>query len=110
MVQLESEDAPKKASSVSTPPAKATAAAAPHAHGTGLDSATVLKKMSGMKPEQMPAMLGLMTGMYDSWKDKIGEANKKEHDQKEAYEKTIADLEKKKKQFSDSKDAMATYN
>merc|ERR1719271_354300 len=66
--------------------------------------------MAALKPEQMPAMLGLLSGMYDSWKDKIGEANKHEQEQKKAYEKTIKDLEAKKAAYKDSKDAQATYD
>merc|ERR1719174_872279 len=58
----------------------------------------------------MPAMLGLLTGMYDSWKDKIGDANKKEQEQKKAFEKNMKDLEAKKALHKDSKDAMDTYD
>jgi hypothetical protein len=84
--------------------------AAPKAHKKGIDAAAAVKQMAKLKPEQMPAMLGLITGMYDSWKDKIGEANKHEQEQKKAFEKTVSDLEAKKAMYKDSKDAIATYD
>merc|ERR1719426_490699 len=64
-----------------------------------------MNKMKGLNP----AMLGLLTGMYDSWKEKIGEANKKETEQKKAFDKTIQDLEAKKATYKD-KDAQDTYD
>jgi hypothetical protein len=102
LVQLTAESHPASA-------AKPASASKP-AHHKDLDAATAVKEMDKLKPSQMPAMLGLLTGMYDSWKDKIGEANKKEHDQKTAYEKTIKDLEAKKAVNKDNKDAQATYD
>merc|ERR1740133_510544 len=55
-------------------------------------------------------MLGLLDGMYENWKEKIGEANKKEHEQKLSFDKTIADLEVKKAKSKDSKDGAETYD
>merc|ERR1740133_405307 len=55
-------------------------------------------------------MLGLLDGMYENWKEKIGEANKKEHEQKVSFDKTIADLEVKKAKSKDSKDGAETYD
>merc|ERR1719163_1746237 len=48
--------------------------------------------------------------MYDNWKEKIGEANKHEHEQKVVFDKTIKDLEAKKAAMKDSKDAVDTYD
>jgi hypothetical protein len=106
LVQLDSEldaTSPSK-------PVKAAASAKPAPHKKGIDATTAMHEMAKMKPEQMPAMLGLLTGMYDSWKDKISEANKKEKEQKESYEKTVKDLEAKKEQFKGNKEAIATYD
>lgn len=92
-------------------PVKAAASAKPEPHRKkGIDATTAVKEMANMKPNQMPAMLGLLTGMYDSWKDKISEANKKEKEQKESFEKTVSDLEAKKAQFKGNKEAIATYD
>jgi hypothetical protein len=85
-------------------------AAKPSPHSKGIDAATAVKEMNKLKPSQMPAMMSLLTGMYDSWKEKIGEANKKEHQQKTVFDKTIKDLEAKKAMYKDSKDATATYD
>jgi len=86
-------------------PAKKTAP-----HKKGMDATTAVKEMNKLKPGQMAPMLGLLTGMYDSWKEKIGEANKHEQEQKKAYDTTIKDLEGKKAQFKGSKDAQDTYD
>jgi len=118
LVQLDSElDAaspsqPVKAAASAKPsqPVKAAASAKPAPHKKGIDATTAMHEMAKMKPEQMPAMLGLLTGMYDSWKDKISESNKKEKEQKESYEKTVKDLEAKKDQFKGNKEAIATYD
>jgi len=59
--------------------------------------------------QQMPAMVNMLKGMYDTWKEKIGQANKREKEQKAAFDATIQDLEKKKQQLSD-KGATDTYN
>lgn len=116
LMQVAAEDremsAPPFAKAVAAPQpstAKATKQTA-HKKKAGIDAATAVKEMDKLKPAQMPAMLGLLTGMYDSWKEKIGEANKKEHDQKTIFDKTIKDLEVKKAMYKDSKDAMDTYN
>jgi len=76
----------------------------------GMDATTAVKEMNKLKPGQMAPMLGLLTGMYDSWKEKIGEANTHEQEQKKAYDTTIKDLEGKKAQFKGSKDAQDTYD
>jgi len=89
---------------------KAKPAVANSPHKKRMDAATAVKEMAKLKPAQMPAMLGLLTGMYDSWKDKIGDANKKEQEQKKAFEKNMKDLEAKKALHKDSKDAMDTYD
>lgn len=104
LVQLTSELSSTNSSQAPPSPVK------PVVHKKGIDAATAVKEMAGLKPAQMPAMLGLLTGMYDSWKDKIGEANKKEHKDKTAYEQTIKDLEAKKAMYKDSKDATSTYD
>merc|ERR1719272_2812463 len=59
---------------------------------------------------QMPAMLGLVEGMYDAWKDKIGVANKAEQKAKKTFDSTIQGLESKKKACGKDKDAMETYD
>jgi len=79
-------------------------------HKKGMDATTAVKEMAKLKPGQMTPMLGLLTGMYDSWKEKIGDANKREHEQKTAFDKTIKDLEAKKAANKDSKDAQDTYD
>jgi hypothetical protein len=79
-------------------------------HKKGMDAMTAVKEMDKLKPGQMTPMLGLLTGMYDSWKEKIGECNKREKDQKTVFEKTIQDLEKKKAADHGSKDANDTYD
>jgi len=77
-------------------------------HKKGIDATTAVSQMNKMKGLN-PAMLGLLTGMYDSWKEKIGEANKKETEQKKAFDKTIKDLDAKKAMYKD-KDAQDTYD
>jgi len=74
----------------------------------GIDAATAVKEMDGLKLGA--PMLGLLDGMYENWKEKIGEANKKEHEQKVSFDKTIADLEVKKAKSKDSKDGAETYD
>jgi len=59
---------------------------------------------------QMPMMLKLLTGMYDTWKDKIGQANKHEQQQKKAFDQQIKELEDKKKQAHGNSEAIATYD
>lgn len=98
LVQLTSETAPQAHAGDKAPAHKK------------IDATTAVQEMAKLKPNQMAPMLGLLTGMYDSWKDKIGEANKHEAEQKKEYEKTIAGLEKKKAQYKDNKDAQATYD
>jgi len=80
----------------------------------GIDATTAVKEMNNLKGGLQatgPAMLGLLTGMYDSWKEKIGEANKREHEQKAEFDKTIKGLEAKKAMYkSNDTDAIATYD
>jgi len=107
LVQLQSE--------LSTAPVAAAAVAAkPKVQKKkSMDATTALKamdKMDKLSPGQMAPMLGLLGGMYDSWKEKIGEANKHEQDQKAVFEKTISDLEAKKTKADGSKGALDTYD
>jgi len=60
-------------------------------------------------PEQMPAMVEMLKGMYDTWKEKIGQANKREKEQKRAFDITIQELEQQKQKLKD-KGATDTYN
>jgi hypothetical protein len=54
---------------------------------------------------EMPLMLGMMKGMYDDWKQKVGEANQAEKDQKADLAKTLKDLDLKLKEHRlDQKD------
>lgn len=105
LVQIDSELSTKPAAAAAN-----TAASKPTLRKKGIDATTAVKEMAKLKPSQMPAMLGLLTGMIDSWKDKIGEANKKEQEQKKAYEETLKDMEAKKAAANGNKDAMATYD
>lgn len=83
-------------------------------HKKGIDATTAVKEMGNLKGGLQatgPAMLGLLTGMYDSWKEKIGEANKREHEQKAEFDKTIKGLEAKKALYkANDTDAIATYD
>lgn len=81
------------------------------------DAAEAMKQMAVLGPKNFPAMAELMHGMYDTWKDKISEANKREQEQKTDLEKTMGDLEKKKKATlalatdkESRKDATETYD
>jgi len=67
-------------------------------------------QMDKMGPEQMPAMLGLLKGMYGSWKDKIGTANKREKEEKKDFDAEIKNLEEKKKRFKGDANATKTYD
>jgi len=69
-----------------------------------------LKFMSQASPAQMPMMAGLLKDMYSTWKDKIGEANKHEQEQKAAFKKTMADLDAKKSEMKGNANATATYD
>merc|ERR1719311_673985 len=62
------------------------------------DPTAAVAQMDKMGPEQMPAMLGLLKGMYSSWKDKIGTANKREKE------------EKKKLKYKGDANATKTYD
>merc|ERR1719316_811225 len=74
------------------------------------DPQAAVAQMDKMGPAQMPAMLGLLKGMYASWKEKIGTANKREKDEKKDYDEEIKNLEAKKKKFKDDVNATKTYD
>jgi len=74
------------------------------------DAQAAVAQMDKMGPAQMPAMLGLLKGMYANWKDKIGTANKREKDEKKDYDEEIKNLEAKKKKFKDDVNATKTYD
>jgi len=59
--------------------------------------------------QKMPAMVGMLKGMYDTWKEKIGQENKHEQEQKRLFDHTMSELEKKKAQLKD-KGATDTYD
>mmetsp|Transcript_73342 Transcript_73342/g.159054 ORF Transcript_73342/g.159054 Transcript_73342/m.159054 type:complete len:242 (+) Transcript_73342:64-789(+) len=75
-----------------------------------LNPADVLQKMNALGKGHMPEMTVLLKGMYDSWKEKIGEANKHEEGQKLAYEQNLKELEAKKALVKGDKAALATYD
>jgi hypothetical protein len=74
------------------------------------DPTEAVKQMDKMGPAQMPAMLGLLKGMYASWKEKIGTANRREKDEKKDFDEEIKNLEAKKKRFKDDVNATKTYD
>merc|ERR1719324_1451797 len=74
------------------------------------DAQAAVAQMDKMGPAQMPAMLGLLKGMYANWKEKIGTANKREKDEKKDYDEEIRNLEAKKKKFKDDANATKTYD
>merc|ERR1719324_1345360 len=63
------------------------------------DPEAAVAQMDKMGPAQMPAMLGLLKGMYSSWKDKIGTANKREKEEKKELAAELKELEKKKAKY-----------
>jgi len=73
------------------------------------DAQAAVAQMDKMGPAQMPAMLGLLNGMYGSWKDKIGTANKREKDEKKVYDAEIKNLDEKLKKFKGDVNATKTY-
>jgi len=74
------------------------------------DPTAAAAEMDKMGPAQMPAMLGLLKGMYGSWKDKIGTANKREKEEKHTFDDEIKNLEAKKRKFKDDANATKTYD
>merc|ERR1719159_339562 len=70
----------------------------------------VVAKHADKKAAEMPAMLGLLKGMYASWKEKIGTANKREKEEKNTFDEEIKNLEAKKKKFKDDVNATKTYD
>merc|ERR1719159_1108065 len=73
------------------------------------DPEAAVAQMDKMGPAQMPAMLGLLKGMYSSWKDKIGTANRREKEEKKEFEDEVRNLEEKKKRFKNDANATKTY-
>lgn len=73
--------------------------AEPHqAKGKDVDVQAAVKQMAALSNQagSMPAMAGLLEGMYDTWKEKIGTANKREKEQKKAFDATMKEIELKK--------------
>lgn len=105
--------APGVAKPAATKPATAAPAAVKSkasSKAAGFDVQEAVTQMSNMGPSQMPAMLGLLKGMYSSWKDKIGTANKREKDEKKEFEAEVKSLELKKKKFKNDVNATKTYD
>jgi hypothetical protein len=74
------------------------------------DPQAAVAQMDQMGPKDMPVMLGLLKGMYGSWKDKIGTANKREKEEKKDFDEEIKNLEAKKRKFKDDANATKTYD
>merc|ERR1719235_1546114 len=74
------------------------------------DPQAAVAQMDKMGPAQMPAMLGLLKGMYASWKEKIGTANKREKEEKKEFDEEMKNMEAKKKRFKDDANATKTYD
>lgn len=106
ILQLGAKPANHSAKVAATPAASKPTAEKPGKKG--LDAGEALQAMSKLGVAQMPAMEALMKGMYESWKDKIGAANRAEAKQKADCDKNIADLEKKRIALN-SKEADETY-
>jgi hypothetical protein len=81
-----------------------------HAHKKDVDVRSAVKQMEKLGPKQMPAMVTLLKGMYDTWKDKITQENKYEQAQKRTFDKTIKELEDKKRKFKADANATQTYD
>jgi len=62
------------------------------------------------KTTQLAPMLGLVSGMYDAWKDKISDANKHEQDSKKEFNAEIKELEAKKAKFKGDANGTKTYD
>lgn len=74
------------------------------------DINSVVTQMNQMGVNQMAPMASLIRSMYDEWKAKIGEANKKEKEQKKNFDQNIRELEEKKKAAHGDKGSVATYD
>merc|ERR1719240_790964 len=74
------------------------------------DPQAAVAQMDKMGPAQMPAMLGLLKGMYASWKEKIGTANKREKEEKAEFDEEMKNIEAKKRRFKDDANATKTYD
>merc|ERR1719217_117633 len=74
------------------------------------DPQAAVAQMDKMGPAQMPAMLGLLKGMYGSWKDKIGTANKREKEEKKEFDEEMRNMEAKKKKYKGDVNATKTYD
>merc|ERR1719235_1708300 len=74
------------------------------------DPEAAVAQMDKMGVKDMPAMLGLLKGMYSSWKDKIGTANKREKEEKKEFDEEMKNMEAKKKRFQGDANATKTYD
>merc|ERR1719324_1808271 len=92
------------------PDAKKALLAKSAANAEAFSTQKALESMKGMGVAQMPAMLGLMKGMYANWKDKISAANKKEQEQKASFEAEITNLENKKRNYKGDVNATKMYD
>jgi hypothetical protein len=61
----------------------------------------LLSGVSTMSGAQLPVMYAMLSGMYDHFKERIGEANKHEAKSKKLYEQRKADYEAKLKAMKD---------
>jgi len=74
------------------------------------EAAVQMESLSKMGQAGMPAMLGLLTEMYGSWKGKIGTANKREKEEKKDFDLKIRDLEMKKNTNKNDANWTKTYD
>jgi hypothetical protein len=82
-----------------TPQKQETKSFDPEAVVLQMDSLSKVGKAS------LPAMLGLVSEVYDGWKEKIGSANKHEKEQKKEFDATLQELEMKKNDNAHKGDA-----
>jgi len=108
-LQLSVEDSPKDSKGRPVKPLKADAKSAA-AEKPKFDPTAAVAQMDKMGPAQMPAMLGLLKGMYGSWKEKIGTANKREKDEKKEFDEEMRNMEAKKKKYKGDVNATKTYD
>merc|ERR1719420_450766 len=74
------------------------------------DAAVEMESLSKLGKAGMPSMLGLLTEMYGSWKEKIGTANKQEKKQKQEFDAKIQDLEMKRNSNKNDANWTKTYD
>lgn len=74
-----------------------------------LEAKEAMEQMTHLGPAQLPAMAGLLEGMYQTWKEKIGQVNRREQEQKRAFESAIRELEAKKAAAGGTASAVDTY-